>query len=243
MTENPEISDRPNISREIAARLRDRIVDGRLAPGERINEVRLAASLRVSRTPLREALAGLSSEGSLVAVPRRGFFVAALSEEEFRHLYPIRALLDPEALALSGIPSPDRIARLAALNEKILAAAKPEAVLRLDEAWHLELLAGCPNPILVDLIRGFMARTRRYELALVRERGGFQASVEDHEAILRALGAGDLGRACAALRRNMENGTAPVLRWLAGRRVGETGQATDREPRIHGGDKPPRSRR
>jgi len=236
MRKSPEIADRPNISREIAARLRDRIVDGRLAPGSRINEVRLAASLRVSRTPLREALAGLSSEGSLVAVPRRGFFVSPLSEEEFRHLYPIRALLDPEALALSGVPSRDRIVRLDALNKKILAAGKPEDVLRLDEAWHLELLAGCPNPILVDFIRRLMARTRRYELALVRERGGFRASVEDHETILRALEAGDLAGACAALRRNMQSGTGPILRWLAGRQAGKPGNETDRETRIDGGE-------
>src|SRR5438552_13883463 len=95
--------DRPNLGEALVVTLRERIVDGRLPAGERLNEVHLAASLGVSRTPLREALGRLTAEGALTSSPRLGFFVRPLTAEEFRQIYPIRAILDPEALRLAGI--------------------------------------------------------------------------------------------------------------------------------------------
>src|SRR5262249_40350900 len=88
---------RANISADGAAAVRAMIVDGRLPAGERINEVRLAEQLGVSRTPLREALNRLSSEGALTSAPRIGYFVRPLTLEEFQQIYAIRPLLDPEA--------------------------------------------------------------------------------------------------------------------------------------------------
>src|SRR5256885_11811966 len=97
---------RDNISHTVAIELRNMIVDGRLPAGERINEVHLSKQLGVSRTPLREALARLNQEGALRHVPRIGYFVRPLTLEEFEQIYPIRQLLDPEALRLAGLPSP-----------------------------------------------------------------------------------------------------------------------------------------
>src|SRR5262249_20391625 len=106
------VIDRANLSDSVAANVREWIVDGRLQAGGRINEVHLAAQLGVSRTPLREALARLAAEGALTLRPRCGYYVCPLSRAEFEQIYPIRALLDPEALRLAGVPSPKRIARL-----------------------------------------------------------------------------------------------------------------------------------
>src|SRR5690242_13493814 len=90
------LADRPNISETAAQAVRRMIVDGRLAAGSRINEVRLAGSLGVSRTPLREALSRLVAEGALVVRPRLGMFVRPLTVEEFEQLYDLRPVLDPE---------------------------------------------------------------------------------------------------------------------------------------------------
>ena len=77
---------RGNISDDLVNGLRNMIVDGRLAAGERINEVHLARALGVSRTPLREALARLAREGTLSSVPRIGWFVKPLSLEELEQI-------------------------------------------------------------------------------------------------------------------------------------------------------------
>ena len=210
----PPVADRPNLSEELATELRERIVDGRLPAGERLNEVHLAASLGVSRTPLREALGRLTAEGALTTSPRLGFFVRPLTAEEFRQIYPIRALLDPEALRLAGIPSRDRIASLEKRNAALRRAQDADGVISRDDAWHLELLTGCPNRVLVGLIEQFMRRTRRYEIAYMRERRHVGVATDEHGKILSALRARNLERACDALRRNMQSGVEPILAWL-----------------------------
>lgn len=211
---------RENISNSVAAELRNRIVDGRLPAGERINEVHLSQQLGVSRTPLREALSRLAAEGALTSAPRLGYFVRPLTLEEFEQIYDIRPILDPEALRLAGVPEPKRIEHLEKLNSKLAAARDPEAAIALDDAWHLELLADCPNRVLVELIQNIIRRTRRYELALMRETPNVLRASEDHARILAALRDRDLAAACAALKRNMQSGRAPIVEWLVARGAG-----------------------
>ena len=212
-----QVPNRANISDQLVSTLRQMIVDGRLAPGERLNEVHLAAQLDVSRTPLREALSRLASEGALRSVPRIGWFVCPLSVEEFQQIYPIRALLDPEALRLAGIPPARQLEKLEALNEKIVAARDVEKAIALDDSWHLELLAGCPNRVLIELIQQFMRRTHRYEIAYLREREHVRETGDSHQSVLRALRGGNLERACAALEKNMQHGIEPIVSWLRSR--------------------------
>jgi DNA-binding GntR family transcriptional regulator len=203
-----------NLSDRIRSIVRERIVQGTLAPASRINEVHMAEALRVSRTPLREALNGLVAEGALRSVPRRGFFVRPLSVEEFLAIYPIRALLDPEALRLSGIPSPQRIRELERLNRQLRAEPDCEQRVRLDDQWHLELVSGCPNPVLLDLIRQFMMRTRRYELAFYRATPNLETSTADHQRVIAAARRNDMQGALQALRNNMTSGIDPIVAWL-----------------------------
>jgi DNA-binding GntR family transcriptional regulator len=208
---------RDNISDEVARAVRDMIVDGRLPAGERINEVHLSAQLGVSRTPLREALAKLAQEGALRSIPRIGYFVRELSLEEFEQIYDIRPLLDPEALRLSGLPSRERMERLAALNDKIERARDPNVIIDLDDEWHMELIADCPNKVLIDLIKQITQRTRRYEIALMREHKNIAVATANHKAIMAALRKRDLDAACAALRHNMRTGREPISKWLKAR--------------------------
>lgn len=208
---------RGNISDTLADAIRDRIVDGRLAAGERVNEVHLARMLGVSRTPLREALSRLTQEGALISTPRIGFSVKPLTLEEFGQLYNIRPILDPEALRLAGLPDLTQLERLQALNAKIEKARGANVVIALDDAWHVELLAHCPNKILLELIGQFIRRTRRYEIALMRERSNVFAASFDHRVIMAALKRRDLPGACAALRQNLQTAKAPIAAWLAER--------------------------
>lgn len=208
---------RGNISDSIVDALRNMIVDGRLPAGDRINEVHLSRQLGVSRTPLREALARLAHEGALEAIPRIGYFVRPLTIEEFEQIYRIRPILDPEALRLAGLPSPTRMKRLREINHKIERARTADAIIDLDDEWHLELVADCPNKVLIDLIKQFARRTRRYEIGLMRERKNVLTSITNHKATMAALRRRDLEGACAALRTNCVTGYAPIMEWLIAR--------------------------
>lgn len=210
--------ERGNISEAAANAVRAMIVDGRVQAGDRLNEVHLAQQLGVSRTPLREALSGLVAEGALIARPRLGYFVRPLTLEEFEQIYDIRPLLDPEALRLAGIPNDKRIARLEKLNAD-LARAKGLRAIEIDDAWHMELIADCPNRVLIEMIENMIVRTRRYELSLMREQKNVGVATQDHDRIVAALRTGDLTAACAALKQNMQSGREPIVAWLKTRAV------------------------
>jgi DNA-binding GntR family transcriptional regulator len=207
-----------NVSHSVEAEIRRLIIEGVLAEGERLNEVHLSAQLRVSRTPVREALNRLVAEGSLESRPRIGFSVRPLTEDEFTQLYDIRPILDPAALRMAGLPTKSQLTRLEALNRSLARARSAEEMITQDDAWHLELLAHCPNRMLVDLIRDMMRRTRRYELALMREAAGRTTAIQTHDEILAALAGQDLDAACRALEDNMRSGREPVIRWLRSRK-------------------------
>jgi DNA-binding GntR family transcriptional regulator len=208
---------RETMSGDAADALRTMIVEGALAEGERLNEVQLAARLGVSRTPLREAINRLAAEGSITMTPHRGAFVKPLTLAEFEPLYAMRPILDPAALEAAGLPSASRMKRLEALNRRLPEARDASQAMDVDDAWHRELIAACPNPILLDLIEQFIRRTRRYEIALMREQPQVQAAVRDHNAVMTALAAADLEGACEALRANLARGAEPLRAWLKDR--------------------------
>ena len=206
--------ERPNISEDLANRIREMILDGAIPASSRINEVHLARDLGVSRTPLREAIARLVREDTLVAVPRLGAFAKPLTVEEFDQIYSIRNVLDPEALRIAGLPSQQQLHRLERLNIRIEAAADPHTTIALDDDWHLLLVEHCPNKVLLGLIQDFMRRTRRYELALMRERQQVEIATDTHAKIIAALRRSDLNAAAKLLKANLEAGREPIRRWL-----------------------------
>ena len=217
--QTPRPIPRATTSDAVATRVRHLIVTAALAPGERINEVRLSVHLGVSRTPLREALNRLAAEGALTSVTNQGYFVRPLTLDEFEQVYDIRPLLDPEALRLAGLPAARRLTRLKALNRKLADATTADDAIAADDEWHLELLADCPNRVLVEMIQGLMLRTRRYELALMRETRQVLRATQDHDQVHKALADGDLERACAALKHNLQSGRAPIVNWLTARQT------------------------
>lgn len=208
------VSQRPNLSEQVATLLRDMIFDGELVGGERINEVHLANRVGVSRTAVREALTTLVAEKALTSIPRRGCFVRELTRKEFEDIYPMRSMLDPEALRLSGVPSVASFGRLERINEKMRAAPDMKTRVSLDEAWHLELISGCENDVLLGLIRHFMNRFRRYGLAFARERQVIETANREHIGILDALRVGEMDEACEWLRKNLTSNKSPILEWL-----------------------------
>ena len=214
---------RQTVSDDATVAIRALIADGGLPEGERINEVHLAARLGVSRTPLREALNRLTADGVLTSAPNFGFTVKPLTLAEFEPLYGMRPILDPAALALAGLPSAEKLAKLSKMNAKIEAARNAERAMDLDDAWHMALIEDCPNSVLLDEIAKYMRLTRRYEIALMRERRGVLMAGLNHRTVLAALKHRDLEGACEALRHNLTRGAAPLRAWLLEREAGKAG--------------------
>ncbi len=205
---------RPNISHDIVRSVEELVAAGDLIPGQRVNEVHLARRLGVSRTPLREALSRLTALETLEAVPRRGFFVKALTVREFQELYTIRKLLDPDALEQGGIPDTSQLDKLERINAQIQRASRPARIISLDDSWHTELIKHCNNRVMLSLIEQFMARTRRYELAYFSSTGARETATTEHERIVESLRKGDLRGGIRGLRANLTSASPQIIEWI-----------------------------
>jgi DNA-binding GntR family transcriptional regulator len=206
-----------NISAGLVVAVRGMILDGRLSPGARVNEVQLAGQLGVSRTPLREALGRLVGEGALSDKARFGYYVRPLGLEDFNDLSALRGLVDPEALRLAGLPDAEGLKRLRALQQEIAAAGKAEDVVELDGSWQHELIGHGPNRALAELSLQLAARSGRYAMALMREQRNVHAVTHEHDKVMTALRAGNLKQACEALRQSLQSAAEPIQAWLAAR--------------------------
>ncbi|TYB42213.1 GntR family transcriptional regulator [Actinomadura chibensis] len=209
--------DRRLLREQVRDEILDRLLTGGFPVGGRINEVRLAAEIGVSRTPLREALASLAREGVLDARPNRGYWVSALSEREIRETYPIIAQLEVLAIRLSD---PAELARrapgLVDLADGMAAGADARDVQRADDEWHAALLESCPNRRLLDMIGDTKRVVHRYEHAYLGDADSVQESVDQHKRIAAALRDEDLETACAELADNWTTSMNRLVARLTG---------------------------
>jgi DNA-binding GntR family transcriptional regulator len=182
-------------------RLRQMILSGELAAGERLNEAALTEQLQVSRTPLREAFRTLSGEGLITLPPARGAYVTALSEADVRHLFDLLAGLEMTAADLaSHRASDEEIATIVALTHSLDNAYKRgdrTQYFALNQCIHESLVRFARNPLLEEQYNRFNARLQRerYRSTLHAPRWG--EAMTEHLQLANALAARDH----AAVRR------------------------------------------
>ena len=214
--------------------LRDLIVRGQIAPGTRLVEVDIAARLEVSRTPVRAALQRLQQEGYILLAPglqQARPVVAPLTQGDGRELFHIVAEL--EGLAARGAaelaPAPRRalVADLRALNQDFGAAAadaRPDhaRLQSLDEQFHARYVDAGAGPRLAALHAAVKPQAQRYERLYVSMLvNQIPTSVAEHDAIVRAIRAGDPDAAQQAVRTNWRNAAERLATVIE--RAGERG--------------------
>jgi DNA-binding GntR family transcriptional regulator len=178
------------------AQLLDLVLSFQIKPGERVNESELSRQLGVSRTPLREALNRLVTEGILVTRPAKGFFCRQISAEEIFQLYQVRSVLELAGLklAIDRVTDAEIDAFEAFMAESRRAAdASASTQLALDEAFHERLLSLSGNDEMVNVLRGVNRKIRSVRW-IDLTRSGRVATQDEHGEILAALRARDIDR-------------------------------------------------
>ena len=194
------------LSEQVYRAVRTRIMDGALAPGSFVREKDLAP-MGVSRTPIREALGRLASEGFLERLPHRGFRVPEESLGNLLELYPIVASLELLAgqLALERF-TPEDVARLKAVNGRLAAArdrGDVRAMLDLNTEFHRLISERGGNRRLATLLDDLRSQLIRLELWYYSQPDRTQRSIREHEEIIAAIERDDRPRALFLLEHNM----------------------------------------
>jgi DNA-binding GntR family transcriptional regulator len=190
---------------EVYRLLQARIVDGLLCPGERMREVAIAEDLGISRTPVREALRRLESDGLLTYRPHRGMVIRRLDHQAVTELYAMREILEGAAAGLAARHASDaEIAALCDLIEEQAAGrlANVEAA-RLNKLFHQALYRSARNQYLIrtlDSLAVAMSLLGRTTLSLKNRQ---EEAVVEHRAIVEAIDAHDAEAAERAARRHI----------------------------------------
>jgi DNA-binding GntR family transcriptional regulator len=205
--------ERRALREQVRDELLNRMRTGAVRPGEGINEVQLAAEIGVSRTPLREALIALETEGQIESESGKGFRFVTMSAREFEELAPVMSALEGLAIEVSPLPKIQKLgrklARMAAEFDSESAAHL--MIMTRDDEWHGVMLSACPNHRLLGLIGSVRQSFHRYESLLVPNEAVVGRVAAEHAAIAQSLVAGDIPEAKVALHANWVNGTKRIL--------------------------------
>lgn len=187
--------NRATLAQQVYAHLRAGILDNTYPPGTALPEEALAAKLNVSRVPVREALRRLSAEGLVEIKPRQGATVTELTSKQFLDAYQVREALEVLALRLA-VPklTEDDLDQLDALQQSMQTAAdaeEPTDFFVANAEFHGFLVAKADNGDLKAIYDSLIDRMRRYQRPSLGLRGGMTKSIEEHDAILVAIRAGD----------------------------------------------------
>lgn len=174
--------------------IKELAVDYRFKPGERVNEVELAARLGCSRTPVRESLNRLTRDGFMTFVPNRGFYARELAPESVRALYELRASIERGAFRWACQRASDKdIAAAASVwtdNAGRLDEGSPvdwTEVAKADEAFHLAIVRLSQNPEMIRAISEINARIRFFRVIDLESKRRRGSTYDEHAAIIDAL--------------------------------------------------------
>ena len=196
--------------------LRQAIITGEFAPGERLMEIALANRLGVSRTPVREAIRKLELEGLVVMIPRKGAEVAKITEKDLRDVLEVRSSLEELAAELAAERMNDEV------KEKLEKALKEfeEAIESDDNAaiadsdvdFHDVIFEATGNARLIQIINNLREQMYRYRLEYVKDTEYHTVLLNEHRELAKAMVEGRKEDARKIMKRHIDNQEMTVIR-------------------------------
>jgi DNA-binding GntR family transcriptional regulator len=206
MTTSWGLRPAPAVTDQAYEAIRDRILRGELQPGALLRQEELSRAMGVSRTPVREALMRLVSDGYVERLHRRGFRVAGGMIRDLVALYPILATLERLACetAFHHITT-TRLSELERVNSDIRRATDrgdARAAIARNQEFHRLLCEQCDNPRLIRLLDELTAEVMRLEIWSFASESDREQTLRDHDEILAALRRHDYAKALDTLTRD-----------------------------------------
>ncbi|WP_246088635.1 GntR family transcriptional regulator [Phreatobacter stygius] len=193
---------------EVVSHVRDMIIEGRLAPGARINEVQVGALLGVSRTPLREAIKTLASEGLVEVVPAKGAIVRRFSEQDlFQILEVLKSIEQLGGRLACARADQATIEAIADLHRRMLGFYQSRDRLeyfKLNQAIHSAIVQASGNAVLAETHTMLQSRIKRARFIGHGEPQKWAGAVAEHEEMVAALTARDADRLAEVIGRHLD---------------------------------------
>lgn len=169
--------------------LREAIINGVLEPGERLMEIQLADEMGVSRTPVREAIRKLELEGFVVMIPRKGAYVAGVSDKDVTDVFEIRSALEGLAAGLAAERITDE--EIEQMERMILyrsgEAVDIEKIVEADTDFHALVYQASRNDRLIANLANLREQIQRFRATSLSYPGRLKDAVEEHQAIAEAI--------------------------------------------------------
>lgn len=200
---------RRTLHEEVLERLRDMIIEGRLEPGQRINEGAVGAQLGVSRTPLREAIKSLASEGLVEMQPAKGAVVRRFTSRDLREILEVIKALEQLGGRIACAQATDeRVEGVVALHDRMMelyAQRNRLEYFKLNQMVHSAIVAASGNAVLVEMHETLQARIKRLRFIGNEGPEKWAGAVAEHEAMIAALKRRDGEALAAEIGKHMDH--------------------------------------
>ena len=217
------------LSEQLRDRIEERIVSGHYPPGTRLDEVELASTFNVSRTPIREALIQLSAAGLIDIRPRRGAVVAAFSFARLTQMFDVMAELEAICARRATLNATDedreKLLEAHQASEEAVKACDPDRYYRLNEQFHLTIYAASHNDFLIEQTVALHRRLHPYRRLQLRTPNRMEKSFTEHAQVLEAILKGDADAAAELIQEHVR-----IQNWQFSELLANTDSLRDKVP-------------
>lgn len=201
--------------------LREKILEGEYAPGEKLDQDAIAINLNVSRTPIREALKILASEGFVEIQPYHGAFIPRFSKRDIQDVYEVRAIIESEIISQAvhfisdeGINQLEETLRREA---KSLQLGDEHKLFEADLAFHAQITGYCKNRLIIEILDNLNNRILRIRSFALHQKGPhLLISHTEHEEIFQAVKLRDPDKAASLMLDHLKNSSERIKGFVIG---------------------------
>ncbi|MBM4324110.1 MAG: GntR family transcriptional regulator [Deltaproteobacteria bacterium] len=205
------------IRRKVYDYLREKLLSGEVAPHEHLIEAKIAQEIGTSRTPVREALHNLEMEGLIKSIPRVGYVVKPISEQEVEEICEIRAVIEMLgarwAVAKANQKVIEELEENIRLSETEVTSEKPKAFVELDARFHEIISKHSGSQRLLELSQTLRRHMLRYRIESIYSVDNVLRAIEGHRGILEAIKNTDLEEVNRAIQSHLQQSKKDILRY------------------------------
>ena len=214
------IKDSVTIRKKVYHYIREKILKGEISPKERLIETRLAQEIGTSRTPVREALHSLELEKLIKSIPRVGYIVESMDQEDLEQICEIRSVIETLGARWAIQKARKRLAKdlakSVARQEQTLAVNDSGGYVELDAQFHEIIAKLSGSDRLLELVQTLRRHMLRYRMHVVYAMDTALRSIEGHKEILRAVQEGDSDTVVEALQQHLRQAKEDILQYVLG---------------------------